>query len=142
MLDVHGEAVAGATFPVPIWHEYMAAALWHRPALRFALPNKYPTWHYLKRGIYGSFGYYSTPTYTTTTDRNHDDLTSGRTDQPGTDDGHAYDADAHDDGEAASSAPSDRRGGSDDDGSRRRPRPPRRRHLPLANPVAPSPPAR
>ncbi len=67
MLDVHGEAVAGATFPVPIWHEYMAAALWHRPALGFALPNKYPIWHYLKHGIYGSLGYYSTtPTPTTT----------------------------------------------------------------------------
>ena len=61
------QAVAGATFPVPIWHEYMAAALWHRQALRFELPNKYPTWHYLTRGDYGSFGYYSTPTYTTTT---------------------------------------------------------------------------
>ena len=33
MLDVHGVAVAGATFPVPIWHEYMVAALWHRKAL-------------------------------------------------------------------------------------------------------------
>ena len=29
MLDVHGQAVAGATFAVPIWHEYMAAALNH-----------------------------------------------------------------------------------------------------------------
>jgi len=27
MLNVHGQEVAGATFPVPIWHEYMAAAL-------------------------------------------------------------------------------------------------------------------
>jgi len=67
MLDVHGVAVAGATFPVPIWHEYMAAALWHRPALEFALPNRYPTWHYLARGSYGSFGYYPTTTYSTTT---------------------------------------------------------------------------
>ena len=67
MLDVHGRAVAGATFPVPIWHEYMAAALWHRPALGFALPNKYPTWHYLKHGIYGSLGYYSTTPSSTTT---------------------------------------------------------------------------
>ncbi len=67
MLDVHGAEVAGATFPVPIWHEYMAAALWHRKALAFGLPNKYPTWHYLRRGSYGSFGYYPTPTYTTTT---------------------------------------------------------------------------
>jgi membrane peptidoglycan carboxypeptidase len=67
MLDVHGVAVAGATYPVPIWHEYMAAALWHHKALPFDLPNKYPTWHYLTRGSYGSFGYYPTTTYTTTT---------------------------------------------------------------------------
>jgi penicillin-binding protein 1A len=67
MLDVHGEAVAGATFPVPIWHDYMAAALWHRKALPFDLPNAYPTWHYLTRGSYGSFGYYPTTTYSTTT---------------------------------------------------------------------------
>ena len=32
MLDVHGQAVAGATFPVPIWHLYMAAAEWQQPA--------------------------------------------------------------------------------------------------------------
>ena len=67
MLDVHGVEVAGATYPVPIWHEYMAAALWHRKALPFELPNKYPTWHYLTRGSYGSFGYYPTSTYSTTT---------------------------------------------------------------------------
>ena len=67
MLDVHGEEVAGATFPVPIWHEYMAAALWHHKVLGFELPNRYPTWHYLTHGNYGSFGYYPTRTYTTTT---------------------------------------------------------------------------
>ena len=32
MLNVHGQAVAGATFPVPIWHAYMAAAEWRKPA--------------------------------------------------------------------------------------------------------------
>ncbi len=42
MLDVHGEAVAGATFPVPIWHEYMAAALWRHKVLGFELPNQVP----------------------------------------------------------------------------------------------------
>ena len=67
MLDVHGVAVAGATFPVPIWHEYMAAALWHHKALGFLLPDKYPTWRSLTRGSYGSFGSYYTQTYTTTT---------------------------------------------------------------------------
>ena len=65
MLDVHGVAVAGATFPVPIWHEYMAAALWHHKVLGFGLPDRYPTWRTLTRGSYGSFGsYYYTPSYT------------------------------------------------------------------------------
>ena len=66
MLDVHGQEVAGATFPVPIWHEYMAAALWHHKVLGFDLPNRYPTWHYLTHGNYGSLGYYPTRTYATT----------------------------------------------------------------------------
>ncbi len=57
MLDVHGVAVAGATYPVPIWHEYMAAALWHRKVLDFPPPDTYPTWRPLTRGYYGSLGY-------------------------------------------------------------------------------------
>jgi penicillin-binding protein 1A len=67
MLNVHGVEVAGATFPVPIWHEYMAAALWHHRVLGFELPKIYPTWHYLTRGSYGSFGSYYTQTYSATT---------------------------------------------------------------------------
>ena len=66
MLNVHGQAVAGATFPVPIWHEYMAAALAHRPALGFALPNKYPTFEYLRKGDFGSLAYTPTTTEITT----------------------------------------------------------------------------
>ena len=50
---------------------------------RFDLPNKYPTWHYLTRGSYGSFGYYPTTTYTTTTAPDHHD--DGRTGEPGHD---------------------------------------------------------
>jgi membrane peptidoglycan carboxypeptidase len=66
MLSVHGVAVAGATFPVPIWHAYMAAALWNRPVHAFALPDKYPAWRSITRGDYGSFGYvYTPPAYTT-----------------------------------------------------------------------------
>jgi len=61
MLDVHGVEVAGATFPVPIWHEYMAAALWHRPSLPFALPKHYPVY---RSFTHGSYGYLATPTYT------------------------------------------------------------------------------
>jgi penicillin-binding protein 1A len=68
MLSVHGLEVAGATFPVPIWHEYMAAALWHRPAESFPLPKHYPSFRYFQKGYYGSLGYvYTAPTTTTAT---------------------------------------------------------------------------
>jgi penicillin-binding protein 1A len=67
MTSVHGQTVAGATFPVPIWHEYMAAALWHHRVLGFELPDKYPTYHSVTRGNYGSLGYYYTPATTTST---------------------------------------------------------------------------
>jgi penicillin-binding protein 1A len=66
MTSVHGLTVAGATFPVPIWHEYMAAALWHHRVLGFLLPDTYPTYHSITRGNYGSLGYYYTPSTTTT----------------------------------------------------------------------------
>jgi membrane peptidoglycan carboxypeptidase len=68
MLDVHGSTVQGATFDVPIWHEYMAAALWHHRVLGFPPPDKYPTWRSITRGSYGSLGtYYSNTTRTTAT---------------------------------------------------------------------------
>jgi membrane carboxypeptidase/penicillin-binding protein len=62
MLDVHGATVQGATFAVPIWHDYMAAALWHHKVLSFELPKRYPTWRPITHGDYGSLGY--TPSYT------------------------------------------------------------------------------
>jgi penicillin-binding protein 1A len=67
MLSVHGQEVAGATFDVPIWHEYMAAALKNRPAIGFALPKKYPTFEYLKKGDFGSLAYAPTTTLNITT---------------------------------------------------------------------------
>ncbi len=68
MLNVHGQAVAGATFPVPIWHEYMAAALWHHKVLGFQLPDSYPSYRSITRGNYGSFGsYYARRRHVTTT---------------------------------------------------------------------------
>ena len=68
MTNVHGQEVAGATFPVPIWHEYMAAALWNRPAIDFPSPNAYPSYSYLHKGYYGPVRYYSPqPTYTAPT---------------------------------------------------------------------------
>jgi penicillin-binding protein 1A len=63
MVSVHGQTVAGATFPVPIWHAYMAAALWHHKVLGFELPDKYPTYHSVTRGNYGSLGSYYSPSY-------------------------------------------------------------------------------
>jgi penicillin-binding protein 1A len=76
MLDVHGVAVAGATFAVPIWHEYMAAALWRRPSLPFGLPKHYPTYRPLTHGVYG---YLATPTYSTTTSTTTATATSAKT---------------------------------------------------------------
>jgi penicillin-binding protein 1A len=63
MLSVHGQTVAGATFPVPIWHAYMAAALWHHKVLGFQLPDKYPIYRSVTRGNYGSLGSYYSPSY-------------------------------------------------------------------------------
>jgi penicillin-binding protein 1A len=68
MLDVHGVTVQGATYAVPIWHDYMAAALWHRKVEEFPLPDKYPTWRSIVRGNYGYLGsYYSSTSPATTT---------------------------------------------------------------------------
>jgi penicillin-binding protein 1A len=67
MLDVHGQEVAGATFDVPIWHEYMAAALLHRPASKFALPKKYPTFKPLHEGYFGPLAVATTTTTETAT---------------------------------------------------------------------------
>jgi penicillin-binding protein 1A len=64
MLDVHGQTVQGATYAVPIWHDYMAAALAGRPAIDFPAPNAYPEWKSITRGSYGSLGYYYVPTTT------------------------------------------------------------------------------
>jgi membrane peptidoglycan carboxypeptidase len=79
MLNVHGVAVAGATFSVPIWHEYMAAALWHRRVLDFPNPRHWPVWRSFTRGNYGSFGstssssstYSQTPAAPVTTTATH-----------------------------------------------------------------------
>jgi penicillin-binding protein 1A len=44
MLSVHGIAVAGATFPSQIWHEYMQAAVGGLPVLDFPQPTTRPVW--------------------------------------------------------------------------------------------------
>ena len=68
MLDVHGYEVAGATFPVPIWHLYMAAAEAHRPARQFLTPNSYPVFTPMTHGYFGYLGEVATTTTTTTTE--------------------------------------------------------------------------
>jgi penicillin-binding protein 1A len=70
MLNVHGQEVAGATFPVPIWHEYMAAAEWHRSVRQFIVPAKEPVYRQFTRGHWGytySTGSSSSSTTTETT---------------------------------------------------------------------------
>ena len=68
MLSVHGQAVAGATFPVPIWHSYMAAAEWRRPARPFLEPKKEIVYRDFERGDWGYTAYVSTGPVTTTTE--------------------------------------------------------------------------
>ncbi len=69
MLSVHGQEVAGATFPVPMWHLYMAAAEWRLPVRQFLTPKAMPAFRPFQRGSYGyASSYYTAPnSYTTTT---------------------------------------------------------------------------
>ena len=69
MLSVHGQEVAGATFPVPMWHLYMAAAEWRLPVRQFLTPKAMPVFRPFQRGSYGyASSYYTAPnSYTTTT---------------------------------------------------------------------------
>jgi penicillin-binding protein 1A len=66
MLDVHGLAVAGATFPVPIWHLYMEQAEKGLPARPFLTPSSYPTFTYFQKGYWGYLAIQTTPAVTTT----------------------------------------------------------------------------
>jgi penicillin-binding protein 1A len=81
MLSVHGQAVAGATFPVPIWHNYMAAAMWNRPVRQFAEPDHYVSYRPLEKHYYGYTAYvpspYSSSTTTTTEEKEEDATPAG-----------------------------------------------------------------
>ena len=67
MLDVHGQAVAGATFPVPIWHRYMTAAEHGRPVRDFLVPKRPPTFTTFTHHNYGYVAApYVAPATTTT----------------------------------------------------------------------------
>ena len=65
MVSVHGRAVAGATFPVPIWHAYMTVAEAGKPARDFLAPKHFPTYRPFTRGNFG-YSVDLTPTTTTT----------------------------------------------------------------------------
>jgi penicillin-binding protein 1A len=67
MTDVHGESVAGATFPVPMWHLYMDAAEKGLPARQFLTPDKQPTYTYFQKGYWGYLAVPTVPATTTTT---------------------------------------------------------------------------
>jgi membrane peptidoglycan carboxypeptidase len=60
MVSVHGQTVAGATFPVPIWHAYMSAAEWGRPARPFLEPTREIVYRDFDQEYYG---YTYTPSY-------------------------------------------------------------------------------
>ena len=69
MLNVHGIAVSGPSFPAQIWHLYMDTAIGNRPDVPFPPARSQPTWT-VWRGQYqysGSYGTTTTETAGTTT---------------------------------------------------------------------------
>jgi penicillin-binding protein 1A len=66
MESVHGQAVAGATFPVPIWHRYMSAAEWRKPVRQFLEPKHEVEYRTLEHHYYGYS--YIPPAPTTTSE--------------------------------------------------------------------------
>lgn len=66
MLDVHGIAVSGPTFPADIWHLFMEAADGSRADVPFPAPTTKPVW-LPWRGSYEYGLSYGTPSATTTT---------------------------------------------------------------------------
>ena len=66
MLNVHGIAVSGPTFPATIWHEYMSTAVGNRPDVPFPPATTQPVWTSW-RGQYQYSGASGTTTAATTT---------------------------------------------------------------------------
>jgi penicillin-binding protein 1A len=58
MLDVQGRTVAGATYSVPIWHQYMEAAEKPLSARPFLTPDTSPVFTYF---VHHSYGYLQLP---------------------------------------------------------------------------------
>jgi penicillin-binding protein 1A len=67
MTDVHGQEVAGATFPVPIWHLYMSQAEKGLPVRQFPTPKVYPSFEPFTKGYWGYLYIPTTATTATTT---------------------------------------------------------------------------
>jgi penicillin-binding protein 1A len=65
MLNVHGIAVSGPTFPASIWHLYMEPVIGGRPDVLFPVPITKPAWA-TWRGQYQYGASYGTTTTTTT----------------------------------------------------------------------------
>ena len=63
MLDVHGIAVSGPTFPAQIWHLYMETAIGNGPDVPFPLPKTKPVWTTWR----GQYQFAGAPATTTTT---------------------------------------------------------------------------
>jgi penicillin-binding protein 1A len=66
MLNVHGIAVSGPTFPADIWHLFMESAVAGRPDVPFPAPTATPVWTPW-RGTYEYGLSYGTPAAATTT---------------------------------------------------------------------------
>jgi penicillin-binding protein 1A len=60
MLNVHGIAVSGPTFPATIWKTFMLSAVGPTNPADFKVPSVLPTWHSFTRGQY-AVGSYSPP---------------------------------------------------------------------------------
>ena len=75
MLNVHGIAVTGGSFPAEIWHSYMETSIGNRPDVPFLVPTTQPEWtswhgQYQYSGAYGltsTTGTTSTSTGSTST---------------------------------------------------------------------------
>jgi penicillin-binding protein 1A len=63
MLNVHGIAVSGPTFPATIWRTFMQNAVGREKPRNFVIPSVLPTWHSFTHGQYavGSYTYSPPP---------------------------------------------------------------------------------
>jgi penicillin-binding protein 1A len=61
MLNVHGIAVSGPTFPATIWKSFMIATVGKTQPVEFKVPSVLPTWHSFTRGQYSVGSYYNPP---------------------------------------------------------------------------------